>query len=665
MGAVRRADKMGRMTSKEDPPPPDAGAAEARRGWDSDFERFESTPRSRILERLRRSYPESSREERRSWGDTVPRLQREVGEVVRVDTHYARCTAVLEYELPMESRRADAVLLLRESVVVIELKGKRRPSDADVDQAHAYARDLRCYHRECHDRPVHAILVPTRMRGPRETERSVHICGPDELDALVGGLDARRGGPPPVSARRFLDADAYRPLPTLVRAARDLFLAQRPPQLWRSAANTDAAVDHIARIVADASLTRTRRLVLLAGVPGAGKTLVGMRIAHDPGLDLLRRGDRGLPAVFLSGNGPLVEVLQYVLRGAGGGGRTFVRPIREYVRRYGHRPDLEPPEHVVVFDEAQRAFDRARVADTHKQPLAGARSEPEHFVDFAERRQDWSVIVGLVGGGQEIHVGEEAGIGLWAEAIRASRDPNRWTVHAPPAAAGSFRGLSVEASAMLTLDETLRSHRAARLHAFVADLLRKKPPPAARLRAVAGELQRDGHDLRITRALEQAERYLRERYRNDPEARFGLMASSRDRDLGKFGVPNDFQSTKRVRHGPWYNDGEADDGGRSCRHLSACVTEFGAQGLELDAVLLAWGTDFALRGGAWATDRARGYRPRGNAQVRDPWQLRANAYRVLLTRGRDAHVVFVPPLAELDETWRYLCGCGFRPLTDR
>ena len=637
---------------------------EAKRGWDSDFVRFEKTPRSTILERLRLAYPESSREERLSWGNTVPRLQQEIGEVVRIDTHFARCTAVLEYQLPMESRRADAVLLLRQGVVVIELKGKSFPTDADIDQAHAYARDLRCYHRDCHERPVHAVLVPTQMRGRAGAERNVHVCGPDALDALVGSLDTRQTGPP-IDAQRFLDADAYRPLPSLIRAARDLFLTERPPQLWRAAANTDDAVDHIARIVADASVTRTRRLVLLAGVPGAGKTLVGMRIAHDPGLDLVKRGEHGAPAVFLSGNGPLVEVLQYVLRAAGGAGRTFVRPIREYVRRYGGHPDLEPPEHVVVFDEAQRAFDRAKVADTHKHPLADSHSEPEHFVEFAGRTRDWSVIVGLVGGGQEIHVGEEGGLRLWADAIRRSPSPDSWTVHVPPAVAGSFAGLTVETSAKLTLDETLRSHRAARLHAFVAYLLRKKPPRAADLCAIAEELMHDGHDLRITRDRAAAERYLRERYREDPDARFGLMASSRDRDLVRFGVPNDFQSTKRLRFGPWYNDGETEDGQQSCRHLRECVTEFGAQGLELDAVLLAWGTDFVLREGKWAIDRARKYRSLGNATVRNPWQLRANAYRVLLTRGRDAHVVFVPRLSELDETWDYLRACGFRPLTDR
>ena len=269
------------------------------------------------------------------------------------------------------------------------------------------------------------------------------------------------------------------------------------------------------------------------------------------------------------------------------------------------------------------------------------------------------MVVGLVGSGQEIHIGEEGGLRLWAEAIRRSREPDRWTVHVPPAVANSFGGLSVKTSTTLTLDETLRSHRAARLHTFVAGLLRKKPAPVEELRGIAEELQRDGHDLRITRDRSLAAGYLQERYQNHPDARFGLMASSRDRDLVGFGVSNDFQSTKRVRYGPWYNDAETDEGKRSCRHLRDCVTEFGAQGLELDAVLLAWGTDFVLRGGTWAIYRARGYRTQGNAKVRNPWQLRANAYRVLLTRGRDAHVVFVPSLSELNETWNYLRACGF------
>jgi len=180
---------------------------------------------------------------------------------------------------------------------------------------------------------------------------------------------------------------------------------------------------------------------------------------------------------------------------------------------------------------------------------------------------------------------------------------------------------------------------------------------------MAETLTEEGHDLRITRDLDRAKTYLRERYAENPDARFGLVASSRDRDLLAFGVPNDYQATKQLRYGPWYGDDEHAPGGRSCRNLRDCVTEFGAQGLELDAALLAWGTDFRREGAGWSVSRARGYK-RGGPPVRSPWQLRANAYRVLLTRSRDATVIFVPPISELDETLDYLVQSGFRTLGD-
>ena len=503
------------------------------------------------------------------------------------------------------------LLLLHDDVVVVELKGKTYPSDADIDQTHAYARDLGCYHRDCHDRAVHPVLVPTRMPpGGAVSERDVRICGVDELDALVAKLSTRRKTEP-VNAGRFLSAKAYKPLPTLIEAARRLFLSQRPPELWKSAANTDAAVGAIQKIAAEAHSTGTRKLVLLTGVPGAGKTLVGLRVAHSPVLGRLRPGGGGAPAVFLSGNGPLVEVLSHVLRGAGGGGKTFVRPIKEYVRRYGRSVRSVPPENVIVFDEAQRAHDRARAADTHKIGIDEARSEPEYFIEFAERVPGWSVVVGLVGSGQEIHTGEEGGLGLWKRAIARSSRGGDWTVHGPEAVSGDFRGLRFEAENALNLDATIRTHRASRHHEFVGRLVEKSPGPAGKLRPLAGKLCGDGHDFRITRDLERAKRYLRERYGENPRARFGIVASSRDRDLERFGVPNDFQSTKRVRFGPWYNDDEGDEKGLSCRHLRDCVTEFGAQGLELDAVLLAWGTDFVMKDGTWSNEKARKYKKNG------------------------------------------------------
>lgn len=593
------------------------------------------------------------------------RLQDEVQEVRALREEAGAYTAILEYELPLESRRADAIFLLRESVVVIELKGKVTPSDADIDQAHAYARDLRCYHAECEDRAVHALLVPTGARGDLGTRRGVRICGPDALDMVVAEFDITRSGHL-LEPARFLAGDAYRPLPTLVAAARELFRTGTLRRVKRAAAATESAVATISAIVHEAARTRTRRLVLLTGVPGAGKTLVGLQLVHSHFIDDLavpRAGSNAKPtspAVFLSGNGPLVEVLQYELKGEADGGKTFVRGVKDYVKYYS-RSGRVPAEHVLIYDEAQRAYDAAMVASKHPDMASTARSEPELFVEFAERVPEWCVVVGLIGGGQEIHVGEEAGTVQWADAINASPRRHQWIVHGPASLVEAFSEIPYMPDPVLNLDKSLRSHLSEHLHKYVAGIVAATPMPAESLGRLAQELGEQGHDLHITRDLDVAKAYLRERYADSPDARYGIVASSRDKDLVRFGVMNDYQSTKVLRYGPWYGDDAGEPGSRSCRLLRDCVTEFGAQGLELDAVLLAWGTDFVLSNGGWSIDGARGYK-KGGPKVRDPWQLRANAYRVLLTRARDGTVVFVPPLPELDVTHSYLVACGFRPL---
>lgn len=637
----------------------------ARYGWESDFPKFQATEARVVREALHRFVTDASPAQVHAWDDSIPPLQREVGEVLKAEAPARSYTTLLEYELPMESRRPDVVLLVGGAVVVLELKGKSHPSQADIDQASAYARDLRCYHRCCSERNVHAVLVPMRAQGYQGQQDGVHIAGPDALNHLIATIK-RDVSHPAILAKEFLAAEAYCPLPTLVQAARELILSRKVRQIHRARAATEPAVGEIARIIHEAAATRTRRLILLTGVPGAGKTLVGLQVVHAPFLDDLAvpRGNARptAPAVFLSGNGPLVEVLQYSLKSAGGGGKTFVRGVLDYVKRYSAREDLVPPEHVLVFDEAQRAFDAEQVRTKHSQTpgFGGGRSEPEHFIEFASRIPEWCVVVGLIGTGQEIHVGEEGGLVQWRRAVEGAVRPKEWTVHLPPQVRTPFEGseVAVNIAPVLSLDTEIRFHLASDIHRFVEGLLVGGSSEVNRV--LASSLEKASYHLRITRDLDVARQYLRERYSENPLARFGLVASSKDRDLERFGVANDFQSTKRVRYGPWYNDDEKDEGERSCRHLRDCVTEFGAQGLELDAALLAWGTDFVWTGKDWSNGRARGYLR--SARVKSPFQLRLNAYRVLLTRGRDATVVFVPPLAELDATFAHLKQSGFRAL---
>lgn len=634
-------------------------------GWQSDFLTFREAPPAYVTARLNGFVEDASPEQIRAWKDAIPPLQREVGEVIAAVPRSEQYDAILEYELPLESRRPDVIFLTDAAVIVLELKGKLYPTQADLDQVEAYARDLACYHQACASVPVVPILVPTRSRGDQGSVNGVRVIGPDGIDGVLAEM-SQAGTRQRITAAEFLAPEAYRPLPSLVAAARELFHQGDIRPIHRARAATDPAVEQISQIVHEAARTRSRHLILLTGVPGAGKTLVGLRVVHAHYLDDLvvprSSGVPTVPAVYLSGNGPLVEVLQYEFRQAGGGGKTFVRPVRDYVRTYSGARSRIPSEHVLVFDEAQRAWDKEQIAVKQDLSVESARSEPEHFIEFAERIPEWSVVLGLVGTGQEIHIGEEAGTGQWVDAVAKSPHAAQWTIHAPPNLAGLFVDGAVphRFAPALNLDQELRFHQASDLHRFVELVLGVGDP--AEVNEVARQLARAGYHLRITRDLEIARSYMRSRYGENPQARFGLIASSRDRDLERFGVSNDFQSTKRVRSGPWYSDPEDHPDGRSCRHLRDCVTEFGAQGLELDAVLLAWGTDFEYADGAWSVANARGYK-RGT-HVRDPKQLRMNAYRVMLTRGRDATVVFVPSIGRLDETYQRLVGSGFVELSD-
>jgi hypothetical protein len=578
--------------------------------------------------------------------------------------------AILEYLLPYDGRRPDVVFLVDGAVVVLELKGKSYPSQADIDQAAAYGRDLRSYHRECHNRPVYALLIPTGAKGYIGEQDGVFIMGPDEIDKFVAKIKKSATAPGP-SIEDFLADDVYSPLPTLVEAARELFLSKSVREIWQAKALTDPAVDAISKIAHRAAQTRTRHLVMITGVPGAGKTLVGMRAVHAHYLDDLaveRQGGKPtVPGLYLTGNGPLAEVLQYELRKAGGGGTTFVRHIKSYLDANVPKPNKIPPEHLLVFDEAQRAFSSDMVFDKHpKWSKEMVACEPELFIRLCDRMPEWSVMIGLIGGGQEIYLGEEEGLTQWVEAVQNSAIRDEWTVHVAGELKHLFNdaGLRVECDDALSLDKEIRFHLQTDLHLYIEALFDSRSATQGKLAADSGDetyqFRDNGIRLYVTRDLDLAKEYLFERYAEDPRARFGMVASSRDRDLVGFGVMNDFQSTKDLKIGPWFSEGPEHE--HSCRHLERPVTEFQAQGLELDMALLCWGTDLVRKGHQWNIDRARNYRPQGRTRPKDPYQMRLNAYRVLLTRGRDGTVVYVPEIEDLDETFEYLVNRGFRKL---
>jgi hypothetical protein len=639
-------------------------------GYCNSWNGFANASTSDIIKELETFVPDAGESQIRAWRDSIKLLQRNVSALT--DQHpqlLSEAFVILEYHVPLESRRIDSLLLVRGCAMVIEFKGKPSATQADIDQATAYARDLRAYHRECSSLKTTCFLIPTRYLGAPYTSGETCVIGPNDLPSKV--IQCIEAAAPVPNLSRFLAADSYQPLPSLIKAARELFNSGTLRRIHRAAMATEPTLDACSLIVHQTAIRKRRALILICGVPGAGKTLVGLQLAHAKFLDDLAvaraSGEKPTsPAVFLSGNGPLVEVLQYEMRSAGGDGKAFVRGVHDYVKSYTRRADSIPPQHVLIYDEAQRAFDAEQVATKHPDLPAAFQglSEPELFVQFAERVPEWCVVVGLIGSGQEIHIGEEAGLAQWRSAIEKTTDPDAWDIYIPtaPGVQSDFDGFPrLAANGALELKQTIRFHLATCLYDFVENLLAGNQQAALNYSL---ELEAHGYTLRITHDLDRAKSYLSDRYSDNPDARYGMLASSKDKDLVKFGIPKGFKSPGEVgpgKYGRWYSDPANSD--VSCTSLSAVATEFGAQGLELDGCLLAWGTDLVRVDEVWSNRYASGYRDAH--RVRDAMALRVNAYRVLLTRGRDGCVVFIPPIPDkMRQTYKYLCDCGFTTLSD-
>lgn len=625
---------------------------------------FASAELGGVLQQLKHFVSDADESQIRAWRDSIAILQTSA---LHLKGFVDNASIILEYTIPLESRRIDAVLLVSGLVLVLEFKGKLYASQADIDQAAAYARDLRAYHRECAEFPVRSVLVLTRFEGQRTQHGEVDVIGPHELaDYIAENINQDL---PTLDVARFIAHDAYQPLPTLIKAARELFSSGSLTRIHRAAMATEPTLAECTDIVHRTAKAKRRALILICGVPGAGKTLVGLQLAHAKFLDDLsvvrENGEKPTAAaVFLSGNGPLVEVLQYELRSAGGDGKAFVRGVHDYVKTYTSRANSIPPQHVLIYDEAQRAFDAAQVQAKHQQlaPEFHGLSEPELFIQFAERVPEWCVVVGLIGSGQEIHIGEEAGLGQWRSAIEKVGTPEQWDIYLPstPEVQVHFTGMPRAFTRdSLQLSVTIRFHLATRLYEFVKAVLDGDAETAY---SISDDLEDCGYNLRLTHDLEVAKSYLRDRYYGYPEARYGMVASSKDKDLANYGIPKGFKSPGEVgpgKYGKWYS--ESLQGVGSCMQLNTVATEFGSQGLELDACLLAWGSDFIREHGEWTNRFASGYREMN--RIVDAKALRMNAYRVLLTRGRDCCVVYVPPISDkMRETFSFLRKCGFTEL---
>jgi hypothetical protein len=591
-----------------------------------------------------------------------------------------------EFSIPRMGRRVDVVLLTGGLVFVIEFKvGASAFDGAAIDQVWDYALDLKNFHEASHHLTIVPLLVATDA--PHAASRQITR----DADGVVRPLTANRASFRDVielAATHFaaprIDADwwasaSYRPTPTIIEAARALYAQHSVEAIARhdaGAENLRVTSGHLEELVAEAKRTRRKLICFVTGVPGAGKTLVGLNVAT-------RRSDAeaNAPAVYLSGNAPLVAVLREALtRDEVARQHALGNPVRKgkvresvkaFIQNVHHfrdeavRDPAPPVEHVTIFDEAQRAWTAEMTADFMRRKKGIAdfdQSEPEFLLSYLDRHPDWSVVICLVGGGQEINRGE-AGIDAWLQAINA-RFP-AWRMHISSRLTDSeyAAGRALEAvrnrpntqlDDCLHLATSMRSFRADNVSTFVKAVLDQE----RRAASVALERMAERYPIAITRDLDAAKEWVRERARGSE--RYGLVASSKAQRL----KPHAIDIRVDVDPVSWFLNPKDDT--RSSYYLEDAATEFQVQGLELDWTCVTWDADLRLHERGWSFHDFRGSRW---MNVNNPENQRylLNAYRVLLTRARQGMVIFIPPgnrkdptrpPAYYDATFRYLAELG-------
>jgi hypothetical protein len=629
-----------------------------------------------------------------AWRDQLPPLSSVIRALTEKYPSAMDWRILMEYPIPMVGRRIDAVLLAHNVIVVIETKtGSSRTSA--VRQVEDYALNLACFHEASTGRIIVPIVmtagVAAAQREVTAFDRLIEACRvydiADVADGLLATCKEYVNPQCPAIDPAAWDNGRFKPVPPIIDAAVALYSDMNVFEIGHSCSareDLDVTTETIVLAVDEARAKNEKIICFVTGVPGAGKTLVGLNAVH-------RREIREVGS-FLSGNGPLVTVIQEALirdvtrrktegtrvnrREAELSVRAFIHNVHRFADEYYRENRKCPVQKVVFFDEAQRAWD-AEQNGRAKRPQV---SEPEMILEVMDRHEDWSVIVALVGGGQEINRGE-AGLSEWGRALL--KFPH-WRVLASPYVlsenvSAGFRlfeespgGIKIQPMERLHLRISTRSIRAQRISDWVDAVLSGRGTEAfeiAKALSVAPA---------VTRSLSAAKLWLTGNRRGT--TRSGLTASAYAARLRADGLEPDFEFHRGFDWEHWFLD-FADCQSNHCDHkycndvrasskLEVVATQFEIQGLELDWVGVCWGEDLLWEGEKWECRRFNNKKwrvlPAAAARKRS-YQL--NAYRVLLTRARQNMILYIPQPTphdesrlpfELDRTADFLLSCGAR-----
>lgn len=594
-----------------------------------------------------------------------------------------------EYAVPRLGKRIDVVVLIDHVVFILEFKvGEKEFTASATDQVWDYALDLKNFHETTHNKPVAPVLVATLAKSlmtaitttPQNDAVLLPIyASPEQLREVFEKVLLFCDGAP-IDSDQW-DLGRYHPTPTIIEAAIALYGGHAVSEISRSdasAINLSQTSETVGEIIRSSREFSRKSICFVTGVPGAGKTLVGLNVATKH-IDK----DSDLYSVFLSGNGPLVSILREALardevrRGKEAGRKSrkgeALSRVKTFIQNVHHFRDeclldlnRPPLEHVAIFDEAQRAWNLEQTAGfmlRKKQKPNFNQSEPEFLISCLDRHVDWAVVVCLVGGGQEINTGE-AGIAEWITSL--NRSFSDWHIHISPQlhdeeyGAGSVLDELADRSNVhfekhLHLGVSMRSFRAEHVSTLIKQVLDLDAMLAKR---TLQQLE-DRYPIVITRSLSRAKLWMKECARGTE--RYGIVVSSQAQRLKPHAI--DVRSPMDPIH--WFLDGKEDV--RSSYYLEDIATEFHVQGLELDWACVVWDADFRFAAAGWQHYSFVGSRW-NHIHKSDRQTYLKNAYRVLLTRARQGMVVVIPdgdvadPTRDCryyDPTFEYFRSIGF------
>lgn len=600
-----------------------------------------------------------------------------------------RGSLYFEYNIPRMGRRADVIVVIDEIVFILEFKtaGSRFTHDA-ITQVWDYALDLKNFQEGSLERIIVPVLVATSERNNNNCDFSLNpfkdnVYEPLRTNAnrLCDAFSISLENIPHPKIEHSDDRDdqwaksGYEPTPTIIEAAIALYEENTVEDITKHGGDIDKASAELCNIINYCRKNNRKAICFITGVPGAGKTLIGLNTA----IDQFYRDEK---AVYLSGNFPLVEVLQEALtrdyirreriKAKKEGGKACtkeyakskvkafiqmihhyrdlylegtevidneIRPIEGYFQSHADKAYI-PAEHVAIFDEAQRAWtgDELKRFMREKKGIRDfPYSEPEYLISCMNRQLDWGVVICLVGNGQAINKGE-AGLTEWIESI--SRSFKDWDVYMSKylLESGDIKKAELELIEQqlkpredLHLKMSMRSFRSEKVSIFVNQLLALQRDEATE---TLKELE--NYPIVITRSLDKAKQWLRDHARGSE--RYGLLASSKAERLKAISI--------NVRYQPdfvhWFLEDDTDI--RSSNALEDTLTEFKVQGLEIDWACVAWDADLRLNENqtAWQHYQLRSGTKWQNINKPINQQYQINAYRVLLTRARQGMIIVVP-----------------------